>query len=161
MWKDRCYQAWLARRGECWSCCSTVRSTTNSDCKQWLPLKGIDSNLIVYWGFLPTKAPEFGCTWCRLLSLVICNVHMEDVQNTTWRWLLPVSLVHGWYLWTLALLNTGKNLIAGYKEQKTNLKLQTQLLKSSLQAEEIKEGMGQWIFLFFFFPLSTFQDLSV
>lgn len=43
-----------------------------------------------------------------------------------------------------------QNRIGGYKEQKTNMKLQTHLLASSLQAEEIKEGMGAVDFSFSF-----------
>lgn len=43
------------------------------------------------------------------------------------------------------------------------MKFQMQLLGSSLQPEEIKGDMGQWISgsFFFFFPPPNFQDTSV
>lgn len=68
-------------------------------------------------------------------------------------WLMPLS--HG-------ITKHRQNLLAGYKEQKTTMKLQTQLLGSSLQAEEIKDGRGQWIVIFSPSPpFSSFWDLPV
>lgn len=61
------------------------------------------------------------------------------------KWLVPLRS---------GIIKDRQNLLAGYKEQKTKMRLQKQLLGSSLQTEEIKDGAGWWIFLFFFSYLS-------
>lgn len=57
------------------------------------------------------------------------------------KWLVPLSP---------GIIEHRQNLLVGYKEQKTKMRLQKQLLGSSLQTEEIKDGVGRWIFLSFF-----------
>lgn len=97
--------------------------------------------------------------WCHLLLRVICNVHMEDdVPDTTQRYLLPVCLVHGWYLWAVGLLNTGKIFWLVTKSKRLTRSYKHSSLDPLFRQKKSRMVWGRRFFLFSF---SSFQDPSV
>lgn len=83
-------------------------------------------------------------TWKKM-----CKILLQGGFCLSGKWLVPLS--HG-------IIKHSQHLLAGYKEQKTDTQLQTQLLGSSLQTEESRMAWGGG---FFFFSFPSFQDLSV